>query len=528
MKSPTLFTDSRFRFLTITMGGIALLYVVFNTFLLGSDELIFLINQNFYTPFALLNAILAVHLWSKTDKGKNQALFAGLSIGWVSWFAAELTWGVYSLLGREIPYPSIADMFWIFGYLPIIIGLYLRLREIPVRPSLLQQSILWGISSFIILITFFFILLPIIREYDPASLVESILNVTYPLVDLLLLVIVIRLLFVYQRGNYGIAWMILSIGFVFMSVSDLIFAYTTSIDLYYPDQISNFVSRFGVDVPYALSYMIWVVGLFALVRLLDAPIHIKVDIELKPVPNSHILVYIVNDNTIIDTSVNFEYFFGISNAVNMTLQQALGLSEQDGDFIEKALRGRRRISDHPVKLKNRSGETHTVLISGLALENQGEYEGANLCLRFFSGGESLDRKLSKESRAMVKYLLSSAGVDEDKATKKLIADYHLIQFQTLYRLVVDLAGALTGRIYWETILPPNTENEISITLNGQELATDAPLPILREKLPQILERAKQFTEQYGETSDVEAQLQEVQLRISEDVRQNIEYYMNQK
>ena len=523
MKTPDIFINRHFKNLLIAMGVIAFAYVIVNAFLIGGNEFIFALNQNFYTPFALGTAILAVRLWSITENGRNKILFAGLSIGWICWFVAELTWGIYTILGREVPYPSLADVFWVFGYIPIIGGLYLRLREIPVKPTSNQRLLLWAISIVIILITFFFILLPILKSYDPVNLVESILNVTYPLVDLLLLVVVLQLLFVYQKGNYGVAWLILSVGFMLMSVSDLIFAYASSMDLYYPESQVNLISSFGIDIPYGFSYLIWIIGLYALIILLDQPLTVDVESELKPVPNSHIIIHTKNDDTIIKTSGNFEEFFGVFNAKGISLREALGLSEQDDGRLNQSIRKNIRVSNLPVAVKDRAGKIHSVFLVGLAImESEDVYQGANLCLRLVSGNRSLDHLLSDESRSVLKFLLDTTGINEDNEVKKLLFDYHLIQLQALHNFVVQISGSIAGDAYWEAIQSVAAENEFKF--KGRVLDMQASLPLVRKTLPLLLDTAVRFAGQYGEPREVEEQLQNVRASLSVDLQENIAYH----
>ena len=47
--------------------------------------------------------------------------YAALAIGISFWFIAEMIWTYYQVgLGIESPFPSVADLFWLIGYLPFI------------------------------------------------------------------------------------------------------------------------------------------------------------------------------------------------------------------------------------------------------------------------------------------------------------------------------------------------------------------------------------------------------------------------
>jgi len=51
------------------------------------------------------------------------------AVGLGLWFLGEVSWSVYTLLlSVELPYPSIADVFWLSGYIPIFIALFLYVK----------------------------------------------------------------------------------------------------------------------------------------------------------------------------------------------------------------------------------------------------------------------------------------------------------------------------------------------------------------------------------------------------------------
>src|SRR5438093_8396175 len=54
--------------------------------------------------------------------GRSYAFLAG---GLVLYFIAEILWGYYSIgLGIEVPFPSLADAFWLAAYAPFGYGLF--------------------------------------------------------------------------------------------------------------------------------------------------------------------------------------------------------------------------------------------------------------------------------------------------------------------------------------------------------------------------------------------------------------------
>jgi hypothetical protein len=228
MNLPQIFSDRQLKRVTIAVAIVMLVFVTINIFVVGGDLFIYTFNSSLNSPLAIIVAFSAFSVWRLMSAEKhNRFLWSGILIGWALWALAETIWAVYSILGQEVPYPSLADFFWVVGYIPMGIGLITRIRTMPTKPNRSQNLLIWWFSASTILLTIFFIFIPIIQSFDPQRLIESILNLVYPLADLFLVIIVWRLFFTYEEGDYGFSWRLLTLGFIFMTVSDFIFTYTT-------------------------------------------------------------------------------------------------------------------------------------------------------------------------------------------------------------------------------------------------------------------------------------------------------------
>ncbi len=212
---------------------------------------------------AIVITIAAMATWQKVGTERHKRLlWAGILIGWALWALAEVIYSLYSILGREAPFPSIADIFWMVGYLPMGLGLYLRSRTMPMKPTPSQTITIAVFSLVTILVAAIFVFWPTFKSFDPSTPMENLINIAYPVEDCLLLIVVWRLFFTYEKGEHGFGWRLLAIGFIFLTIGDLMYLYTNSTNpiLYYPDLQANLISRFGADVPYSFSYLLWMLG----------------------------------------------------------------------------------------------------------------------------------------------------------------------------------------------------------------------------------------------------------------------------
>ena len=117
VKLPHIFSDRQFRIAAIIVASVALIILAINIFLIGGDAFVFSFNSAINAPLAIIITISAASFWHQigTEKHKR-VLWAGILAGWACWALAEIIYAVYSILGQEAPFPSIADFFWMIGY----------------------------------------------------------------------------------------------------------------------------------------------------------------------------------------------------------------------------------------------------------------------------------------------------------------------------------------------------------------------------------------------------------------------------
>lgn len=66
--------------------------------------------------------------WNKS-KDRFSMIWLCFTIGLFLWFIGESVWMGYTLVWNVgVPYPSIADVFWLCGYLPFFAALYLYVK----------------------------------------------------------------------------------------------------------------------------------------------------------------------------------------------------------------------------------------------------------------------------------------------------------------------------------------------------------------------------------------------------------------
>jgi len=523
-----IYSNRRYRTAVIVAGIFVLVYVLVNIFVIGGDGFVINLNNLAAPLLAIITTIFAVLLFLQVRaNSRSRMLWVGLFAGWILWAIAETIWFVYGYLGKVVPYPSIADIFWLIGYIPLGIGLYSRLHEMPLKLTNSQKVALWVSSLATIFITLAFVILPVFQAYDATNRLASIISIIYPLADLVLLVSVLRLLFVYRAGDYGMGWNMLITGFVLMTIADLVFAYATPLGLYYPNQKANLISTLGNSVPYNLSYLMWIFGIYALLLVVKEQHPIEINpVQPKLVPNVHMLISTKSDDTIIQVSNNLALIFDFDDPKGRSMAQVLHIPEEVAQSVfDKVRSGEKK--EMLLSLKNRNGALLDLLVCGTTIFSpQGEYSGQNLLLRTLVESDyTLDDKLDAYQRSIVVYLQKSCGIDEDGEKKKLLLDYYLAYLKQLYNFVYHTGGGHLGVVFLANLEQTAREHQWQFQFDPQNPSdySEYSLVVLRKELPVLVETARRFASQLTDPESVETEMQAISSQFSEDVHKNVVY-----
>ena len=192
------------------------------TYLFSHDMLIFIIS---FTA-VMLSFCIFKHKFDPSGAWKFFLLGFGL------WATAEFIWFFYEgVLGVD-PFPSLADLFWLAGYLPLAIGLFLYVKDVKVKDIFRNFLVsITGVtaSTFAIIFIFGVNVFP-----SDVSLFEGILLLAYPIGDIFLLLLSVLLLKAAlkhkEHRQQFVSWACLAGGFLLFAVYDMMFSYMVTSD----------------------------------------------------------------------------------------------------------------------------------------------------------------------------------------------------------------------------------------------------------------------------------------------------------
>jgi len=171
-------------------------------------------------------------VWKWGFRGKFGTVYLGLFLGTTLWFLGETVWGVYEIvLHVSVPYPSIADVFYLAGYVPIFLGIAQFLRFFGKRFTLRRLTVALTLGIAICIGSGTVLTFPLMTKSP--DILTKLFDVTYPFLDAALLVLALTVFLIFEKGKFARAWLWFALGLLLGGLAHLSFSYGTLMGWYY-------------------------------------------------------------------------------------------------------------------------------------------------------------------------------------------------------------------------------------------------------------------------------------------------------
>jgi len=183
-----------------------------------------------------------------------EAVWILFTLGMGLWALAEGSWAFYYfVLKVAVPYPSLADVFYMGGYIPIIAALlgYLdTFHEALTRRGLVFALFFIGIAVALALA----FVLPIELAQE-LSVTAFLTDMIYPVLDLVLLSLTVLSLAIFAGGTIARWWMLFGAASAIYVVGDEFFLYQVAQGSYYNGSVDDLIFLLGY-LTFALAFYV--------------------------------------------------------------------------------------------------------------------------------------------------------------------------------------------------------------------------------------------------------------------------------
>ena len=196
------------------------------------EERVFYNNVTLNVTAAIALAFAAITICRQKLDGLYGRTYASLTIGLGLWFVAGITW-TYFEIGLKIntPFPSVADVFWLAGYGSIAYHLF-RIYNFVGKNTVRQTSVLIVSITTAIALGYLVNLMIGVSEISHSQeqkaddIILTLVSISYPILDGVLLVPAILILWSIRNGKLGVTqWMLIALSMIFVAIADSGFGY---------------------------------------------------------------------------------------------------------------------------------------------------------------------------------------------------------------------------------------------------------------------------------------------------------------
>ncbi len=524
-----LLENPRFKSIFIVFLAFTAIFFVLNVFVIGGNDFYLLVNNIVDPLVAGWAAFQLFGIWKRSAADKTaRRIWTYMLAGMAVWAVGDVIWTIYALaLHVDVPYPSWADALWVGGYFFLFVGLYAQIRAYNIRPTRRVWQIIAVGELIFVGLTGYFVLLPTIQSFDPTRLLESGLNIFYPVLDLVLFPLSFLILSTLGEGKLAVSWKIISVGFIIRAISDVIFAYITWYEIYSPGGSVNLTTAL-YDFVYAMSYAVAGLGFVAYLLLTAEAPATKTPVDQPETAKNFILVSTDGANKIISFSDNFQVLLENYHAPEIkgaSLYALLGLDGTSLKTFEAQLVQRGFVDALEFQVKNAEGKSTDVLLSALAVHGpQGSFEGVNMVISTLLPLGVEDR-LSVESQGMVKSILSQTG-DLQRQTRAALSAYFNAQMRMMDNLVHQYGGKTIAQSMRMLINETASKGGWQIHKEGADFIIDdhPDISALAGTMSALLAAVRAYAVDMVGVQLVNVEVESVNAQLRADVMNTVEKY----
>jgi len=522
----SLFTREKYILIAKIAMTVAVGYALIQLLVIGGDTFVINCSDAIPFPLSLLTTITVFLLWRRfLPFSSGRPLWIWFLIGWGCWGIGETLHMIQYWITGDVPYPGLPDIFYTLGYIGLIVGLITRLRE---TNRHLQPRQWWMLlTTFLILLglTYSFALLPVIQNLGENSL-QSALDLFYPFGDLALIIVGMRLLIDYNTRQSRTGWRLIIIGFILMYIADLMYTYTTSIGLYYPDGKVNLITTLGYTFPNDFAYAFWMMGIYGLQVRLTARMQEDTIIQPILVENTHILLFLNKDLQVDEVSSNYSRVFLDTPSLGQQLAEVLPFKPSEILEIKSTLTSRGKFADLPMEVVDRKGKNRLAKLSGISmLDSQKVFSGALVVLRIGSEANNLDLELSDYQRSLIVQVRTRSGSIETRNVCAFLHAFFLPFFKRGYELMLENAGYQQGVNFEEFLNRESAKNNWKVKFESGSVSIDENITPgqLIQQLPAMLATSRTQLDKMSDPESVDIEVQKIKSGFSEEVMNNYYY-----
>lgn len=237
---------------SVTLIAVNLVFYLFKP---GGERILLYVSDglpilcSFIAIFGLYKAFSGLRLLDLTKRA-----WLMIMLGMVFFSVAEIVYAFLEVgFGYDMndAFPTVADIFWCLGYVPLIAGLAMMLVQykrsgFPMG-NVKAYSIISVVVAILVMIILVFILVPIVNDEETGALAK-VFYLYYPLADVLVLMpaaFIIYITSLFGANSISKPWRYLGVGFLCFTVADIVYSFLSWQDIYSSGNLTDLAWHSG-------------------------------------------------------------------------------------------------------------------------------------------------------------------------------------------------------------------------------------------------------------------------------------------
>lgn len=241
------------RALVLCLLAVGLIILIVN---LVGKEVTIITGNLLYVPVTVALVVLSIIMaWRFRGKSNHGIAWLMFALCASSWLVAEHTWIVEELVYHENPFPSAADIFYVTGYVFLILFSinYLRI----VKNAITKKTILLAsLVSIALLVPSIYMTLYTNSDVKGFALA---LAFSYPVIDAIVLVPAVIGVILFFRGEVNLLWTLMSFAIIALIGGDTGFLVTQMNNSYYTGH--------PIEIMFYWSYILFSFGVYSHIKI---------------------------------------------------------------------------------------------------------------------------------------------------------------------------------------------------------------------------------------------------------------------
>jgi hypothetical protein len=248
------------RLIPATIFGLLVVYIAWTIWQPGGAAVLLHLTHILFAVCAWLAAILALRASRMFEPGVSaRHVWVLFGAGMTALALSETLWIAYRVAGQPIPYPSLVDILWGIGFLPILASLVLQYRSLHVQLSRRQKLLVLAAYLGVLFLALFLSLGHILSNPGHVALMQLLVGAYFLVGSLGVAFLATLSLMFLEGGLVARPWVYMVVSILSFAVAGLAFSFGTWTNTYATG--SNLLSAVS-DVGYLAGYLLAAAGAY--------------------------------------------------------------------------------------------------------------------------------------------------------------------------------------------------------------------------------------------------------------------------